>query len=266
MNARPGVWSRLPAAARYGVLTFGLLALWQLYVTAARVPPLLFSSPLGVAQALVSGLGSGRLIAATGGTLEVLLAGLAIGSAVGFALASFAAFSRFGQDLLSVLSAIFNPLPSIAILPLAMIWFGLRPQSIVFVVALATVWPVALNADNGFRTISVTTQLAARNLGLRGWRMVRDVLLPAALPAIITGLKSAWAFGWRTVVAAELVFGVAGSSGGLGWYINNARYFLQTADIFAGLVVISALGILVEGLFALLERRTVVRWGMKRAG
>ena len=133
-----------------------------------------------------------------------------------------------------------------------------------FVVALATIWPVALNTDNGFRTISATTQLAARNLGLRGWKLVVDVLLPAALPAIVTGLKSAWAFGWRTVVAAELVFGVAGSSGGLGWYINNARYFLQTADIFAGLVVISVLGIVVEALFGLLERRTVVRWGMKR--
>ncbi len=265
MSALQESWARLPAAARYALLTFVLLAVWQAYVSFGHVSPLLFASPLAVARALGAGFASGRLVTATAATLEVLLGGLVLGSVAGFALASFAAFSRFGQDLLTVLSAIFNPLPSIAILPLAMIWFGLRPQSIVFVVALATIWPVALNTDNGFRTISTTTQLAARNLGLRGWKMVTDVLLPAALPAIVTGLKSAWAFGWRTVVAAELVFGVAGSSGGLGWYINNARYFLQTADIFAGLVVISVLGILVEALFALLERRTVVRWGMKRA-
>jgi NitT/TauT family transport system permease protein len=265
MNAAPGPWSRLPAAARYAILTIALLVVWQAYVTLAHVPPLLFSAPLDVARALVTGLTGGRLLAATGATLEVLLIGLVAGAIVGFALASFAAFNQLGQDLLGVLSAIFNPLPSIAILPLAMIWFGLRPESVVFVVALATVWPVALNTDNGFRTISTTTQLAARNLGLRGWKLVVDVLLPAALPSIVTGLKSAWAFGWRTVVAAELVFGVAGSSGGLGWYINNARYFLQTADIFAGLVVISGLGIVVEALFGLLERRTVVRWGMKRS-
>jgi NitT/TauT family transport system permease protein len=265
MNARPDVWSRLPGAARYAILSVGLIAVWQAYVSLARVSPLLFASPLDVARALAAGFASGKLLTATAATLEVLLGGLAIGAMLGFALASFAAFSRIGQDVLGVLSAIFNPLPSIAILPLAMIWFGLRPQSIVFVVALATIWPVALNTDNGFRTISATTQLAARNLGLRGWKLVTDVLLPAALPSIVTGLKSAWAFGWRTVVAAELVFGVAGSSGGLGWYINNARYFLQTADIFAGLVVISVLGILVEAAFGLLERRTVVRWGMKRA-
>ncbi len=255
----------MPAAIRYGLLVALLLGIWQAYVSLAHVPPLLFASPVEVAKALVTGFTSGRLPTATLSTLEVLLEGLIVGSVIGFALASFAVFSRFGQDLLVVLSAIFNPLPSIAILPLAMIWFGLRPQSIVFVVALATIWPIALNTDNGFRTISPTTQLAARNLGLRGWKMVTDVLLPAALPAIVTGVKSAWAFGWRTVVAAELVFGVAGSSGGLGWYINNARYFLQTADIFAGLIVISLLGILVEALFAQLERRTVIRWGMKRA-
>jgi NitT/TauT family transport system permease protein len=257
-------WARLPLAARYAIILVGLLAVWQAYVSFSHVTPLLFASPGAVAQAIGAGLASGKLVDATRNTLVSLVFGMVLGSAAGFALASFAAFSRFGEDVLAVLTALLNPLPSIAILPLAMIWFGLNTKSIVFVVALATIWPVAINTDTGFRTISATTQLAARNLGLRGWPLVYGVLLPAALPSIISGLKAAWAFGWRTVVAAELVFGVAGSTAGLGWYINNARYFLQTADIFAGLVVISTLGIVVEGLFRLLERRTVARWGMKR--
>ncbi|MFN2460358.1 MAG: ABC transporter permease [Candidatus Velthaea sp.] len=260
-----GGWRRLPAAARYGVIVAGLIVIWQAYISLAHVPPLLFASPLDVAKAVVADTRSGQITTATLHTLQVLLTGMLFGATVGFALASFAVFSRFGHDLLSVLSAVLNPLPSIAILPLAMIWFGLRPESIVFVVALATIWPVAINTDTGFRTISNTTQMAARNLGLGGARMVTDVLLPAALPYIITGLKAAWAFGWRTVVAAELVFGVAGSSGGLGWYINNARYFLQTSNIFAGLIVISLLGIAVEALFTVIETRTVVKWGMKTA-
>jgi NitT/TauT family transport system permease protein len=258
-------WSRIPVAIRYALLVLAILLIWQAYVTLGHVNKLLVSSPIDVAAALSADLRSGKLISTTFATLQNLVEGMIIGALVGFGLASFAVFSKVGHDLLSVLSAIFNPLPSIAILPLAMIWFGLRPESIVFVVALATVWPVAINTDTGFRTISPTTQLAARNLGLRGWRLVFDVLLPAALPSIITGLKASWAFGWRTVVAAELVFGVAGSAGGLGWYINNARYFLNTSTIFAGLVVISILGILVEAIFAIVERRTVVKWGMKRA-
>ena len=259
-------WSRIPVAARYAILVLVIVLIWQAYVTLGHVNKLLVSSPLDVGAALAADLQSGKLVAVTLATLQNLIVGMVIGALVGFGLASFAVFSRVGHDLLSVLSAIFNPLPSIAILPLAMIWFGLKPESIIFVVALASVWPVAINTDTGFRTISPTTQLAARNLGLRGWRLVVDVMLPAALPSIISGLKASWAFGWRTVVAAELVFGVAGSNGGLGWYINNARYFLNTSTIFAGLVVISVLGILVEAVFGLVERRTVVKWGMKRAG
>jgi NitT/TauT family transport system permease protein len=258
-------WSRLPVAVRYALLVVAIVLVWQAYVSVAHVNPLLVSSPLAVAAALGEDVRSGKLVAVTLATLQNLVAGMVIGALAGFVLASFAVFSKVGHDVLTVLSAIFNPLPSIAILPLAMLWFGLTPKSIVFVVALASVWPVAINTDTGFRTISSTTQLAARNLGLRGWRLVIDVLLPAALPSILSGLKASWAFGWRTVVAAELVFGVAGSAGGLGWYINNARYFLQTSTIFAGLVVISVLGILVEAIFGIVERHTVVKWGMKRA-
>ncbi|MBC5811334.1 MAG: ABC transporter permease [Candidatus Eremiobacteraeota bacterium] len=259
-------WSRIPAAARYAILVVAVLVIWQAYVVIGHVKPLLVASPIDVGTAVAEDLRSGLLLRTTAATLQNLLLGVLIGAFAGFVLASFAVFSKVGHDLLTVLSAIFNPLPSIAILPLAMIWFGLKPESIIFVVALASIWPVAINTDMGFRTISNTTQLAARNLGLRGWRLVTGVLLPAALPSIITGMKASWAFGWRTVVAAELVFGVAGSAGGLGWYINDARYQLRTPNIFAGLVVISVLGILVESVFGIVERNTVVRWGMKRAG
>jgi NitT/TauT family transport system permease protein len=94
--------------------------------------------------------------------------------------------------------------------------------------------------------------------------MIFDVFLPAALPSLLSGLKLGWSFGWRTAIAAELVFGVAGASGGLGWYINNARYSLNTPAVFAGLVVISLLGIVVEALFSVIERYTVIKWGMKQ--
>lgn len=258
-------WSAMPTWIRYAIVVVALLALWQAYITLAHVSPLLVASPFAVAAALWKDVLDGQLPAATWNTLRSLVIGVAIGAAIGFVLASFAVFSVVGRDVLAVLTSLLNPLPAIAILPLAMIWFGLNSRSIVFVVALATIWPVAINIDIGFRTVSATLQMVARNLGLRGSRFVWGVLLPAAMPYTITGLKTAWAFGWRTVVAAELVFGAAGSSGGLGWYISNARYYLNTADIFAGLVVISLLGIALDALFGLLERATIVKWGMTRA-
>lgn len=257
-------WLRLPSPLRYAIVLVVLLGIWQAYVSLSHVSPLLVGSPIDVARQIAIDVGNGKIPSATLHTLETLVTGLIIGAVVGFALASLAVFSPVGRDLLAVLTAVLNPLPAIAILPLAIIWFGLSDRSIIFIVTLATIWPVAINTDTGFRTISATTQMVARNLGLRGPRLVIDVLLPAAMPYILTGLKTAWAFGWRTVVAAELVFGVAGSQGGLGWYINTARYYLQTSEIFAGLVVISFLGILVEGLFSAVEARTVRRWGMKR--
>ena len=260
---RPATWSQLPTSARYVMIVAVLVAAWEGYVRVSHISPLLVSSPVAVAHALASGVATDQIPAATAATLTNLVLGFVIGGLAGFALASLAVFSRVGHDVLSVLIAVMNPLPSIAILPLAMLWFGITPKSIVFVVALATVWPIAINTDAGFRTISPTLHMVARNLGLRGVRMVTGVLLPAALPYILAGVKAAWAFGWRTVVAAELVFGVAGATGGLGWYINNARYFLLVPEIFAGLVVISILGIAVDFCFGLIELRTIVKWGMK---
>jgi NitT/TauT family transport system permease protein len=257
-------WRRLPTALRYAIVIVVMLWAWQEYVMLSHVSPLLVGSPIDVARQLAADIADGKIPTATYHTLRTLMTGLVIGALIGFAFASFAVFSSVGRDVLAVLTAVLNPLPAIAILPLALIWFGLSDRSIIFIVTLATIWPVAINTDTGFRTISATTQMVARNLGLRGPRLVVDVLLPAAMPYILTGLKTAWAFGWRTVVAAELVFGVAGSQGGLGWYINNARYYLLTSQIFAGLVVISILGIAVEALFAFVESRTVLRWGMKR--
>ena len=258
-------WTNLPPFVRRVILVVGIIVVWQIWVMAFHVPQLLFAAPSDVAQTFVVDISNGSLVSATVHTLEILIIGMAIGAACGILLAAFGVLSSVGHDLLRVLTSAFNPLPAVAVLPLAMLWFGLTPRSIIFVVALAAVWPIALNTESGFRTISSTLRMVAQNLGLRGPRLVFDVLLPGALPQIITGAKTSWAFGWRTVVAAELVFGVAGAAGGLGWYISNARYYLQTPAMFAGLVTISVLGLLVEALFNAVETRTVVRWGMSLA-
>lgn len=258
-------WTNLNPTVRRAILVVIIVVVWQLWITLAHVPQLLFAAPSDVAHTIIIDIGNGSLVSATLHTLEILIIGMAIGGAVGIVLAAFGVLSSVGHDLLRVLTSAFNPLPAVAVLPLAMLWFGLTPRSIIFVVALAAIWPVALNTESGFRTISSTLRMVAQNLGLRGPRLVFDVLLPGALPQIITGAKTSWAFGWRTVVAAELVFGVAGASGGLGWYISNARYYLQTPAMFAGLVTISVLGLLVEALFNAVETRTVVRWGMSLA-
>jgi NitT/TauT family transport system permease protein len=160
----------------------------------------------------------------------------------------------------------FNPLPAIALLPLALLWFGLGRGSLIFILMHSVLWPLALNTYAGFQGVPETLRMAGRNYGLNGLRLVLQILVPGALPAILSALKIGWAFAWRTLIAAELVFGTTSSGeGGLGWYIFQNRNELYTDKVFAGLATVILIGLLVENLgFRTLERLTVRRWGMQR--
>lgn len=256
-------WGSLPTAGRRTALFVALILAWQAYVSLSGADPKLVSAPWNVATTMVKGLLDGSLLSATLTTLRILLTGMLIGMVIAAVLTTLATWSKFGDDVLVLLSSMINPLPAIAVLPLAILWFGLSTTALVVVIANAVIWPIAINVSTGFRTVNPTIMAVARNIGLGGWRLVRDVLMPAALPHTISGLKTGWAFGWRTIIAAELVFGVAGGKGGLGFYINDARYFLRTEEVFAGLVTIALIGIALDLLFTWVERKTVVKWGMK---
>ncbi|HET7479050.1 MAG TPA: ABC transporter permease [Rubrobacteraceae bacterium] len=258
-------WARLPVTVRYVLLLAVFVGAWQLYVTLAHVSPLALPGPLDVARAFWDGWASGRLADATLTTLRVLELGMLVGVILASVFTVFATWTTVGADILSLLTAMFNPVPAIAMLPILILWFGINSTALAVVIVYSIVWPIAINLSAGFKTVNPTIMMVGRNLGLRGWSMVRDVLLPAALPHTITGLRTGWAFGWRTIVAAELVFGVAGKGGGLGFFINDARYFLRILEVFAGILTIALIGILVEAVFNRVERRTVVRWGMKSA-
>lgn len=251
--------------ARRCVLAAALVAFWALYIRLRHVSPLVFASPQATVAAFGRGWASGEIASATAATLEVLLLGIGIGLMLAVLFTVWATATTVGNDLLTLLTAAINPLPSIAVLPLAMIWFGVSAKAVVFVVAESVLWPLAINMVSGFTSVNSTLVMVGRNLGLRRWRYVRRVLLPGALPSIISGVNIAWAMAWRTAIAAELVFGTAGGNGGLGYFINTSQYFLKTPDVFAGLATIGIVGFAVQWGLGRVEARTVVRWGMKSA-
>jgi NitT/TauT family transport system permease protein len=249
---------------RKSLLLALLAALWE---WAARLAgnDLLLPGFLQTARAFVEGVASGELPRYVGVSLGVLLQGYLTGVLGAFLLTSLAMGSRLGRDLLETLTAMFNPLPAIALLPVALLWFGLGKGSLVFVLVHSVMWPLALNAYAGFRAVPETLRMAGRNYGLGGLRMVTQILVPAALPAILSGLKIGWAFAWRTLIAAELVFGTTSGKGGLGWFIFQSRNELFTDKVFAGLATVIVIGLLFEHIvFDALERLTVRRWGMQR--
>ncbi|HKS11597.1 MAG TPA: ABC transporter permease [Pseudomonas sp.] len=226
---------------------------------------LLLPGFLQTAAALGDGLITGEILDKVGVSLVILLKGYVLGIVLAFGLTSLAVSTQFGRDLLGTLTSMFNPLPAIALLPLALLWFGLGDNSLIFVLVHSVLWALALNTYAGFLGVSETLRMAGRNYGLRGLRLVLHVLVPAALPSILSGLKIGWAFAWRTLIAAELVFGASSGKGGLGWYIFQNRNELYTDKVFAGLAVVILIGLLVESLvFNTLERVTVRRWGMQR--
>ncbi|MBU2409463.1 MAG: ABC transporter permease subunit, partial [Gammaproteobacteria bacterium] len=151
------------------------------------------------------------------------------------------------------------------LLPLTLIWFGLGQASIVFVLVHSVLWAVALNTHSGFRSVSSTLRMVGRNYGLTGFSYVAKILIPAAFPSILAGLKIGWAFAWRTLIAAELVFGVSSGSGGLGWFIYESKNQLEIPSVFAGLLIVIAIGFVIENVcFAYLERISVRKWGMQQ--
>jgi NitT/TauT family transport system permease protein len=249
---------------RKAVLVVVLLAVWEAYARYLD-NDLLVPTFSATAGAWWQGMASGVLLDRVFVSLQVLAVGFGAGVALAFVLTVLAITTRIGTDFLETMTAMFNPLPAIALLPLALIWFGLGMGSLVFVLVHSVLWAVALNTHAGFRAVSQTLRMVGRNYGLSGLRLVLKILIPAAFPSILAGLKIGWAFAWRTLIAAELVFGVASGQGGLGWYIFESKNQLDIPSVFAGLLTIIMIGLLVEnGVFRTIESRTVRRWGMQQ--
>jgi NitT/TauT family transport system permease protein len=238
--------------------------IWELYARWID-NPLILPTLTATATTFLGDLASGVLIDRIATSLRSLLLGYFAGLFLATLLTTAAVSTRIGSDVLSTLTAMFNPVPAIALLPLALIWFGLGTPSLVFVIVHSVLWAVALNTLTGFRSVPETLRMSGRNYGLHGMRYVALILIPAAFPSILAGLKIGWAFAWRTLIAAELVFGVSSRSGGLGWYIFEARSELETSRVFAGLLAVILIGLTVEAvIFRFIEQRTVLRWGMQR--
>jgi len=258
-------WERAwnSGVVRKTALLIVLALAWELYARHLANPLLVptFSATL---EALWEGVSKGGLLGRAAFSVRVLLMGYSAGIFLAAMLTAFAVSTRVGTDLLETLTSMFNPLPAIALLPLALLWFGLGYPSLMFVMVHSVLWPVALNTHSGFTAVSKTLRMVGQNCGLSGVRYVLQILIPAAFPSILTGLKIGWAFAWRTLIAAELVFGVSSGQGGLGWFIYENKNLLEVPSVFAGLFSVIVIGLIVENLvFRNIELRTVRRWGMQ---
>jgi len=207
-------------------------------------------------------LGSGVLLADIAFTLYRLLAGFLIGALAGIILGALMARLRLVERFFQPLVSVLNPIPSLAWIPLFILWFGLGETATIVLVAFATVIPVTINVWTGGRAVNEVWLRAAESMECRSSRLFFKVILPASVPFIVSGLRGGMGRGWRAVVAGEMI---AATSHGLGWVIFNSIAFLNTDVMLSAILFIGLIGLLIENwVFVAIERATVMRWGMLR--
>lgn len=238
-----------------------LLALWQVIANSNVWPDYLFPGPLAVLSALVSGFQNGLYLQATLVSLQRLVEGYALSMIVGLLLGLLIGSYRVAEETIGSLVLGLQALPSVCWIPLALLWFGLTEQAMVFVVVMGAVFSITLGVNAGIKNTPPIYLKAARNLGSTGFPLVAQVVLPAAMPAILSGLKQGWTFAWRSLMAAELIY----TTLSLGNLLETGRDLLDASQVMAVMVVIIVIGIAIDGLiFSPLERRMRERWGLQR--
>ena len=237
-----------------------LVVVWQIVASANIWPNNIFPSPLEVGEDLVYTAADGSLFYGIGTSLVRLMIGLAIAISGGIFLGIFMARVETVNQTIGSLVLGLQSVPSIAWVPLAILWFGLTDVGIIFVTAIGAVFAVTINTYTGVKNIDPNYIAAARNMGAKGTQLITNVLIPAAFPYMISGFKQGWAFAWRGVIGAELLFSFLG----LGFLLNVGRQLNDVSQVIAIMIVIMATGILIDGfVFKRLENKVMSRWGLR---
>jgi len=241
------------------IFYLGLILAWQIVVWSGVLPLKVLPGPVQVLESLKITLVDGSLAAGTWVSLVRLIG--AYLTAVFLGIIGGVFISRFDwmESTLGSLILGLQTLPTICWLPLAAVWFGASETAIFFLVVLGGVLSIVLATEAGVRHVPTVLIRAARSMGASGFELYRRVILPAAFPAIISGLKQGWAFSWRTLMAAELLFG----NRGLGYLLQAGRKNEDTSLFLAIILVLLVIGITVEmAVFRPLEKQVRSRWGL----
>lgn len=231
-----------------------LVALWQAVAWAGLVPHLFLPTPVEVVNAAVSiyqdGYANASLWEHVGASLARILAAAAIAVALGIPIGLLMGLSRLAKGVFDAPIEFYWPLPPLAYLPLMIIWLGIGETSKIALLTLAMFAPIALSAQAGVRSVSRERVHAALSLGATRLQLMREVVLPSALPEILTGIRIALGVGWGTLVAAELI----AATRGIGYLIMSASQFLATDVVFVGIGIIAACAFAFTFVMRVLER------------
>jgi NitT/TauT family transport system permease protein len=237
-----------------------IIVVWQGIDSAEIWPDNIFPSPIQVGEDLLYGISDGSLFYGIATSMWRLVIGLAIAISGGMLLGIFMARVETVNQTIGSLVLGLQSIPSVAWVPLAILWFGLSDSGIIFVTAIGAIFAVTINTYTGVKNIDPSFIEAAKNMGAKGSQLVTTILIPAAFPYMISGFKQGWAFAWRGVIGAELLFSFLG----LGFLLNVGRQLNDVSQVIAMMLVIMGIGILIDGfIFKKLEDKVMTKWGLR---
>lgn len=235
--------------------------IWEVTSKFSGLPQFMFPSLTQVFDTLLNGLVSGQITTAIGKSMGRILLGFSIAIILGIIMGYFIWRYKLVEDTLGFLVTALQSIPSIVWFPLAIIWFGLNDVSILFIVTIGATWTMTVNATSGFKNVPQLYQRVAKTYGSTGFHFIRTVILPASVPQLISGLRVAWAFSWRALMAGELL----GGGGGLGQLLEMGRSLGQMDLVLSVMFIIAVIGTVVDNVvFTRLERNVQTKWGVKR--
>jgi len=236
-----------------------VVALWAAVARSGLFPPVFFPGPVVVIEKFGTLMANGILPAYLEDSVVRLAAGTAVGLAIGIPLGLLVGLSDRAHRALWPVLLFFQAIGDIAWLPILLIWFGFGLTTMTFVIVYTVLFPVVLNTVLGVRSVPIELHRAALSLGASKARVVWEVVLPGALPNIMTGLRNGLGFGWRALIAAEIIVGTSG----IGFLMFDARRAGSVVEILLGMIVLGVLWIIVDGwVLAPIERATGERWGL----
>ncbi|KDA06301.1 nitrate ABC transporter permease [Microbacterium sp. CH12i] len=251
------IWDRTGVRVTVGLLLpVVILAAWQFVTTTGLVPPYRLPTPGSVLAAGVELAQRGELWTHIAISVQRVLLGFAIGSVIGLAAAGAVGLSKFGDTLLSPTLAALRAVPSLAWVPLLILWLQIGEESKVTLIAIGAFFPVYTTVASALRHVDPQLVEAGRSFSLRGWSLFRTIQLPAVVPSVVSGLRLALAQAWLFLVAAELI----ASSMGLGFLLTDSQNSGRVDRILLAIVLLALLGTITNAILALAEKYLLKKW------
>ena len=242
-----------------------VILIWELIYQLKIFPELLFPSVKDVFSSLITGIKHGALLTKTAKSLSIIFYGMFVGLSIALLLMALSLKNKIFKNITDNLIVYLNPIPSMAVFPLCILWFGIGRNALIFVMIHSVLWGLLVNLMTGVASIPPKQKEIGQNMELSKLRMLTDIYIPACMPYIVAGAKQSLARAWRTAISVEMIAGVVANNQGLGWLMTKQRNLIDLPGLYSTVIVIIIVGIFLEDVaFKVIENVTVRKWGMMK--